>query len=121
MNSLGVTAFEPFETDLWEEVEANDLDDGDLWIVFDFDEAASPFCFLIGESPLLNVKVLLRGRSRFEEPPDVVCSGTFSSSVEPSRDFDDLVSAGLPDCLPFVSPTEECADVVRDACGVSSL
>lgn len=124
MNSSGVTVLEPLE-DRWEPLDTNDRVEGDFGMGFALDvfrsfSIFSAFCFLVGESPLLNAKVLLRGRSRLVEFAEVVGSNRTFSSIEPSWDFADRVRGGL--VLLIVSSTEEYDDPVRDIdCGVSSL
>lgn len=127
MKSSGVEAFAPL-VDLVDPFETRDLVEGDFGMGLDLEDiflsfpGLSPFCFLIGESPLLKVKVLLRGRSRFEDAPDVVVSSdAFPSWSDPSRDFRPLLIVDLFDFFPAVSPTVDCADVAREMVGASSL
>jgi len=107
MNSPGFTDLEPFETDLCEEFETSDLEDGDLGIMADLAEAASALCFLVGESPLLKVKVLLRGRSRFDDSVDLDVCECAVSSIDPSFVLADRVNVGLLASFPFVAPIVE--------------
>jgi len=91
MNSSALIDLAPFETERSEAFETNDLVDGDFGIGFAFDDIfrsfASPFCFFVGESLLLKVKVLLRGRSRLVELSEPGRSdASLSSSIDPSRD-----------------------------------
>jgi hypothetical protein len=88
MNSSGVTVLGPFE-DRCDPLETSDLVDGDLGMGFVLDVLLSvtsscAFCFLVGESLLPNVKVLLRGRSRLVELAELVISSGSLSSAEPS-------------------------------------
>lgn len=120
MNSSDFTAFAPFEIDLSEAFDTNDLVEGDFGIGVDLDDVLrspeSPFCFFVGESLRLKVKALLRGRSRLVEIPDLsACKGSGSSSAGPSRDLDVWAWTDLD------SPMDECDDVALEACGVSSL
>ena len=119
MNSTGFTAFTPLDADLSEAFETNDLVEGDFGMGFAFDDAflslESAFCFFVGESLLLNVNVLLRGRSRLVEPDLSVCDAMGSSSTGPSRDLENRVSPGFEVGRPSLSPIEECADGALEA------
>lgn len=90
-------------------VDERDLEEGDLGIDFVEDEVGNTpcaFCFFVGESPLLKVNVLLRGRVRLDELVDLDPSAFSleSSSCEPSRDFECLLRVGR---LEVVSPQRE--------------
>jgi hypothetical protein len=122
MNSSGLTDLTPLDTDLSEEFEANDLVEGDFGMCTALDDVLrsfpSGFCFLVGESLRLNVKVLLRGRSRLVEPDLSVGDVIVSSSTDSSRDLP-LLCPGLDVGLPSLSPMDECADGTLDPDGAS--
>ena len=125
MNSVDLTVFELFDTDLFEAAsDYNDLEEGDLGIGLGFAVVPSSVarCFLVGELLLLNVKVLLVGRSRLVPSALLACSIIFSSCAESFLDLVDLPDLvgpnfGMP--LPSLSPIDG-MDVV-DKRGVSSL
>ena len=122
MNSADFTVFELLETDLFEAAsDAKDLEDGDLGIGLGFAVVPSSVarCFFVGELLLLNVNVLLVGRSRFVPSALVACNIRFSSCAESFRDFVDFVGPSFGTPLPSLSPIEG-IDVV-DTRGVSSL
>ena len=122
MNSADLTVFELLDTDLFEAAsEPKDLEEGDLGIGLGCAAVPSSVarCFFVGELLLVNVKVLLVGRSRFVPSALLVCNVKFSSCAESFLDLGDLVgpSFGMP--LPSLSPIDG-MDVV-DSRGVSSL
>jgi hypothetical protein len=85
INSVDLTVFELLDTDRFEAAsEAKDLDEGDLGIGLGFAVAPSSvaLCFFVGELLLLNVKVLLVGRSRLEPSALLACVLTSSSCAE---------------------------------------
>ena len=118
MNSSGLTTFIPVDADLSEAFETSDLVDGDLGMGFALEEALrslhSAFCFFVGESLLLKVKVLLRGRSRLVEPDLSVCEMVCSPSSLPSRDLAVRTGPDLDVGRPLLSPIEEWADGARE-------
>jgi hypothetical protein len=107
MKSSGVDKFAPFE-DLVDALDTSDRIDGVLTmdLGIDLDDVFLSFsgrCFLTGESPLPQVNVLLKGRSRLEERPLLAVSSlTLRSSAFSSRerllllsvDFADFFSVG---------------------------
>lgn len=125
MNSVDFTVFELLDTDLFEAAsEAKDLEEGDLGIGQGFVVAPSSVarCFFVGELLLLNVNVLLVGRSRFVPSALLVCSVRFSSCAESFLDLMDLVDFvgwSFEPPLSSLSPIDG-IDVV-DNRGVSSL
>ncbi len=123
MNSADFTVFELFETDLLDAAsEAKDLDEGDLGIgLVGFVVAPSSVarCFFVGELFLLNVKVLLVGRSRLVPSALLVCIVNGSSCAESFLDFVDFEGWSFEAFLPSPSPIDG-MDVV-DSRGVSSL
>jgi hypothetical protein len=120
-----LTVFELLDTDLFEAAsEDNDLEEGDLGIGLGFAVVLSSGarCFFVGELLLLNVNVLLVGRSRFVPSALLVCNIKISSCAESFLDLVDLPDLvgpnfGMP--LPSLSPIDG-IDAV-DTRGVSSL
>lgn len=122
MNSADFTVFELLETDLFEAAsEAKDLEEGDLGIGLGF--AVAPIsvarCFFVGELLLVNVNVLLVGRSRFVPSALLVCIDRFSSCVESFLDLIDFEGWSFGAPLSSLVPIDGIE--VVDKRGVSSL
>lgn len=83
MNSADFTVFELLDTDLFEAAsETKDLEEGDFGIGlvgFAVAPISVALCFFVGELHLLNVNVLLIGRSRLLPSALLVCTVKGSS------------------------------------------